>query len=87
MNDIEENLEYILKKVKEGRKMAYCVVLLPDKKYNECERLYGLSHEMPASHILGEIEMWKLDVVENMVSSENEINGYMHLQKDREIND
>ena len=53
-----------------------------DKKYKECERLYYLSDEMPASYVLGEVEMWKLDIEENMIFADNEIEAYIRIKKD-----
>ena len=76
MTELVEDIEYILKNVQKGRKIALCCILFNDDGHRACERLYHLSHEMPLSNILGEIEMWKMDIRENTFLGGNEINSY-----------
>jgi len=76
MYELENDIEYILDSVKNGKKIALCCILFNDNKNKNCERLYHLSHTMPASYVLGEIELWKMDIQENMVLDQNEINKY-----------
>ena len=82
MNEIEENLDYILRSKREGRRIVFCCILFNDQLHKECERLYYLSNEMPASYILGEIELWKMDIQENMIFGQNQIDGYTRIQSE-----
>ena len=80
MNDIEKDIEYILKSVKVGRKVILYRILFNDNESRTCERIYHLSHTMPVPYLLGEIEMWKMGIKENTVFGGNEIDSYTRRQ-------
>lgn len=79
-DELEEDINYILKSVKEGRKMALCCILFNDNRSRICERIYHLSHTMPVSYLLGEIELWKMDIRKNTVFGGKEIASYTRKQ-------
>jgi len=79
MKEIKEDIDYIKKAYENGKTVMYCGVII-DKKKKNIERLYLLSDGMPLNIVLGEIEMWKLDMLENIEIGKNEVDSHIRLQ-------
>ena len=79
MKEIKRDIDYIKKAYENGKTVMYCCVIV-DKKKKNVQRLYLLSGNMPLNIVLGEIEMWKLDIMDNTEFGKNEIDSYIRLQ-------
>ena len=81
LENVIEDINYVKNCVKKGKKLALCCIVFDDKT-KRIERLYNLTHNMPANILLGEIELWKMDIRDNMVFGKNEIDSYFRIQGD-----
>lgn len=79
-DELEEDIKYILNSIKGGSKIVLCCILFHDDRNRTCERIYHLSHTMPVPYLLGEIEMWKMDIRKNTVLGTKEIDSYTRRQ-------
>jgi len=87
MENIEKNIDYVKQSIRREGKVALCCILFGTND-REKERIYYLSHSIPASHLLGEIEMWKMDIQDNLMFDKDEIECYMKMHSDiGEINE
>lgn len=82
MENVDRDLEYIKKHIKNGGKAAYCCILF-DKNGVSKERFYFLSHTMDVTTVFGEIELWKLDIKEHMEYPSEWISAYIKLEGEK----
>ena len=73
--NFNQDCEYIKKAHSHGMKIALCCIIL-DKSDKATDRLYYVSDKIEGARLLGEIELWKMDIIENLVIGDDEIDHY-----------
>ena len=79
MTDIMNDIEYFKEEIKNGKQGAMCCMLF-DKEGHAYETMYYLSHDMDAVHLLGEIELWKLDIMSQASIGRNMVDSYIRIR-------
>ena len=79
MENMEKYLDFVKKHIhKKGKVVLGC--FLYNNNGDEVEKMFYVSHEMPASTVLGDIELWKLDIYNNLIYEDDRITGYIKLE-------
>ena len=73
--------DYIKKAHSTGKKIALCCIIL-DEGDKTTERLYYISEKIEGARLLGEIELWKADLIGNLVIGDDEIDSYEEFEDD-----
>lgn len=75
VDNFEKDLKHINDCSKEGKKIVLSCVVFDDDD-NAIDRLYYISDYVEGARVLGEIELFKRDIVENLVLGDDEIDSY-----------
>ena len=76
--NFDRDCEYIKKAHGRGKKIALCCIIL-DKNHKTTDRMYYVSDKIEGARLLGEIELWKRDIIENLAIGEDDIDHYEDL--------
>ena len=80
--NFNRDCEYIKKAHNQGKKIALCCIIL-DKNDKTIERMYYVSDKIEGARLLGEIELWKKDLIDNLVIGDDEVDHYEDFGDDK----
>lgn len=80
IRDFHKDLDYVIDAYSRGKKvLLFCVIA--DEDTRSCERLYYVSDRIGGTQALGEIELFKKDILDNLMLGEGDIDYYEDLDK------
>lgn len=78
ISNLRNDLEYVINAHFEGKKIIlFCAVI--DESDGSCDRLYYVSDKIDGARVLGEIELFRKDILDNLVSGDFDIDLYEEI--------